>query len=481
MAENETEAADEIQWKRRLTESQQTMRRNIDKVLDFAEQVAWRDVPETTRDHVKSLILDSFTVLTAGYRAVGCREVLDVLAQWPAERGSSVLLGALKLPTPTAAMANAMLAEAWDFDDVHDAAIVHCMSPVLYSALATAEGSRKDVDGNAFLGAVAVGLEVLARLGMACTSPLTWTRTATLGGLGGALAATRVLEGNRDRLINAAGIAYMQSAGNSQTIVDSATAKKLQVGFAARGAALASLLAERGLTGPRDILEGRYGYYELYEHGQHHLDSALESLGHTWEIDKITVKPFACARETHAAVFAAFDATRGRRLPLSDIDRVVMTGPRILRDISGKGPIGAGAAAVVSAHLSIPYTVAVVLLEGDLMLDDFTQTKVLEPLRQGLSERVEVRVDDSLPSNDLAPANIAVHLCDGTILRGSCHELPIGIDSTQDATVMEGKRRSCLAMANNERASEALSTVSRLLGNAEAQPDFASAVIEAMA
>ena len=49
------------------------------------------------------------------------------------------------LPTPTAAMANAMLAEAWDFDDVHDAAIVHCMSPVLYSALATAEGSRKDV------------------------------------------------------------------------------------------------------------------------------------------------------------------------------------------------------------------------------------------------------------------------------------------------------------------------------------------------
>jgi len=80
MAENETEAADEIQWKRRLTESQQTMRRNIDKVLDFAEQVAWRDVPETTRDHVKSLILDSFTVLTAGYRAVGCREVLDVLA-----------------------------------------------------------------------------------------------------------------------------------------------------------------------------------------------------------------------------------------------------------------------------------------------------------------------------------------------------------------------------------------------------------------
>lgn len=454
------------------------IQRHIDDVLEFASRTRWHDVPAQTRAHVKSLMLDSFTVLPAGYRAVGCHEVIGLLAEWPATRGASVLFNTLKLPPPTAAMANAMLAEAWDFDDTHDAAIVHCMSPVLYSALAAAEWSAQPVDGAGFLAAVAAGLEVLARLGMACTSPLTWTRTATLGGIGGALAAVRVSKGNREALINAAGIAYMQAAGNSQTIVDAATAKKLQVGFAARAAVLGTLLAGRGLTGPRDILEGKYGYYELYERGNHTLDSALDGLGDKWEIDNISVKPFPCARETHAPIFAALEASQGKKLRLSDIERVVVTGPGILRDISGKGTAGAGAAAVVSAHLSIPYTLAAVLLEGDLTLLDFTEARILQPERQQLAAAVEVKADMALPYNDLAPADVAVTTRQGTVLRGSCRTLAKGIESARDASVIERKRRSCIAMSEHARTSECLSSAAGLLSNAEAEPDFVKAIVE---
>lgn len=452
--------------------------RHIENVLEFASRTQWRDVPEETRRHVESLILDSLTVLPAGYRAVGCREILELLGQWPAKRGASVLFNALTLAPPTAAMANATLAEAWDFDDTHDAAIVHCMSPVLYAALATAEWWDEPADGSEFLGAVAVALEVLARLGMACTSPLTWTRTATLGGMGGALAAARVTKANRDAMLNAAGIAYMQAAGNSQTIVDAATAKKLQVGFAARAAVLGTLLARKGLTGPRDILQGKYGYYELYERGNHTLGSALEGLGERWEIDNISVKPFACARECHAAIFAAFEAAKGRKLALPEIERVVVSGPGILRDISGKGTAGAGAAAVVSAHLSIPYTVAVVLLEGDITLMDFTEAKILRPERQRLAALVEVKSDAALPFNDLAPAELTVMLRQGYALSGSCRQLAKGFDSARDPSVMERKRRSCVAMSEHPRTSDYLDSAEKLLANAEAQPDFARALVE---
>lgn len=452
--------------------------RHIENVLEFASETKWRDVPDETRRHVKSLVLDSLTVLPAGYRAVGCHEILDVLGQWPAKKGASVLFNSLKLPPPTAAMANATLAEAWDFDDTHDAAIVHCMSPVLYAALAAAEGFEKPADGSEFLAAVAVGLEVLARLGMACTSPLTWTRTATLGGIGGSLAATRVSKVNREAMINAAGIAYMQAAGNSQTIVDAATAKKLQVGFAARAAVLGTLLAQKGLTGPRDILEGKYGYYELYERGNHTLGSALEGLGRNWEIDNISVKPFPCARECHAAIFAAFEASKGKKIPLVEIDRVVVSGPGILRDISGKGTAGAGAAAVVSAHLSIPYAVAVVLLEGDITLIDFTEAKILQPERQRLASSVEVKADAALPFNDLAPADVTVVLRQGSSLSGSCRQLAKGSDSARDLPVMERKRRSCIGMSEHPRTAEYLDRVKELLANAEAQPNFAQALVE---
>ncbi len=455
--------------------------RHIDDILDFASGTRWPDVPAQTRAHVKSLLLDSFTVLPAGYRAVGCHEILDLLGQWPAKRGASVLFNTLKLPPPTAAMANATLAEAWDFDDTHDAAIVHCASPVLYAALAAAEWSGEPVDGPEFLSAVAVGLEVLARLGMACTSPLTWTRTATLGGIGGALAAVRVSKGNRDTLINAAGIAYMQAAGNSQTIVDAATAKKLQVGFAARAAVLGTLLAGKGLTGPKDILEGKYGYYELYERGKHTLDAALDGLGGKWEIDNISVKPFSCARETHAPIFAALDALQGRRLKLQDIARVVVSGPGILRDISGKGTAKGGAAAVVSAHLSIPYTVAVVLLEGDLTLLDFTEARIVQPERQQLAAAVEVVADAALAYNDLAPAEITVTMRQGSILQGSCGKLAKGFESARDASVMERKRRSCIGMSEHPRTAECLSAAAELLDDAERQRHFANALVETLA
>ena len=408
--------------------NQMTGHRHIDHILEFASDTRWHDLPKSTRAHVKALIIDSFTVLPAGYRAVGCRQILELLGQWPATPGASVLFNTLKLPPPTAAMANATLAEAWDFDDTHDAAIVHCMSPVLYSALAAAEGAAQTVDGGEFLTAVAVGLEVVSRLGMACMSPLTWTRTATLGGMAGALAAARLSKLTREQMHNAAGIAYMQAAGNSQTIVDAATAKKMQVGFAARAAVLGTLLAARGLTGPKDILEGKYGYYELYERGNHTLDAAMQGLGSIWEIDNISVKPFPCARETHAAIFAGLNATQGRKVPLADIDRVVVSGPGILKAISGRPTASAGAAAVVSAHLSIPYTLAVVLLEGDLNLADFTESLIAQPVRQKLTSVVAVEADDALPYNDLAPAEVTVTLKQGKVLHGACASLAKGIE-----------------------------------------------------
>jgi 2-methylcitrate dehydratase PrpD len=449
---------------------------HIHRILDFAERTRWQDVPARTREHVKALIADSFTVHAAGYGAVGCRAILELLAEWPAREGGSVLFNKLRLPPPTAAMANATLAEAWDFDDTHDAAIVHCMSPVLYSVLAAAEWPARQVDGATFLGAVAIGLEVVSRLGMACTSPLTWTRTATLGGIAGALAAARVVNADRERMINAAGMAYMQAAGNSQTIADAATSKKMQVGFAARAAVLGTLLAAKGLTGPKDILQGKYGYYELYERGNHTLDASMAGLGERWEIDNISVKPFACARETHAPIFAGLDATGGKRLALDDIRSVVVSGPGILKDISGRGTARSGPAAVVGAHLSIPYTLAVVLLEGDLALADFTEQRIAQPDRQKLADLVEVKIDGSLTYNDLAPSEVVVTTRQG-VLRGKCPALAKGFASAGDASLNERKRRSCLGMAGDEGAAGRLSKAVEFLSGAEAERDFAAGVV----
>jgi 2-methylcitrate dehydratase PrpD len=272
----------------------------------------------------------------------------------------------------------------------------------------------------------------------------------------------------------------MQAAGNSQTILDAATAKKLQVGFASRAAVLGTLLASRGLTGPHDILEGKYGYYELYERGKHNLGQAFADLGNSWEIDNISVKPFSCARETHAAIFAALEASASRKFALADIDHVVVTGPGILQDISGKPPATAGPASVVSAHLSIPYVVAVILLEGDLTLLDFTQARVLRPERQALANSIRVEAATTLPHNDLAPVDLAITTREGGVIRGRCTELPSGIASGLDESAMERKRRSCVNISPWPEAASCLARVGDLLRVAESTSDLPRALIECM-
>ena len=453
----------------------------LDSLLDFAVDTHWLQIPTGTRKHVVTLLRDAVTVAAAGDTAPGCPELLNLVQEWQiGAGGASVLYRDMLLPPPETAMVNGTLIEAWDYDDTHDAGIVHCTASVLSTALAICEWQGREVAGTEFLAAVAVGLEVLARLGMASTSPLTWTRTATLGGIASALVAARLLGLDRDRILNAAGIAYMQAAGNSQTIVDAATAKKMQVGFAARAGTLAAMLASRGLTGPRAILEGAHGYYVLYERGQHHLEASFASLGRAWELDNIGIKLFPCARDTHAAIEALLDATRGRRIGAGEVASVEVEAPQLVVDVAGRSVRATGPPAIVAAILSVPYTVAVALLEGTVQLRDFTPQQIEQPERRSLSERVAVRVNPGAPANGLAPVSVRVHLAGGAVLEGMCTQLRTGIELARDEAALARKREDCLQSAGQPLAPGALARAELVLSRADQESDLPSALIHAL-
>ncbi len=103
------------------------------------------------------------------------------------------------------------------------------------------------------------------RLGSAIKVYRGWHPTATCGIFGATLAAGRILGLERSRLHHAMGIAYSLAAGNFQAVVDGSLSKRLQPGFASRGAIEAVLLARAGITGAKDVFEGRFGYFPLYE------------------------------------------------------------------------------------------------------------------------------------------------------------------------------------------------------------------------
>ncbi len=152
-----------------------------------------------------------------------------------------------RLPAPQAAMLNASMAHALDFDDTLDhGGSIHPGASVLAASLAVSD-MLGGVSGERLLLAIALGLDVSCRVALASTVDRGWHRTAAMGVFGAAAAAGKLLGLNVEQMVNALGIAFSQAAGNRQCIVDGALTKRLQAGQAASSGVLAAILASRGL------------------------------------------------------------------------------------------------------------------------------------------------------------------------------------------------------------------------------------------
>src|SRR4030042_4512955 len=106
-------------------------------------------------------------------------------------------------------------------------------------------------------------------------------------------------------MVNALGIACHQCAGNTQCVSDGALTKRLWPGLAARGGITAALMAERGITGARNVLEGEYGMFRQYHGGDYDRNILLAELGERFEGMKLGFKPYPCCGFSHPFIDAA--------------------------------------------------------------------------------------------------------------------------------------------------------------------------------
>lgn len=357
-------------------------------MTDLAEMLAAfvsgldaRALPPAALGAVHNDLLDTVGCALAGADAPGIPELLGVLGAWGGRAESSVWTRALDLPAPEAAFANGAAAHALDYDDTHDGAVLHAGVTVIPAALAAAQ-TRARSTGADVVAAVAVGIETACRLGAAIEDgPSTsgWLLTPLCGMFGAAAAASRALRLDAETTRHALGIAYAQAAGNGQATLDSALTKRLQAGFAARAGVTAAVLAAAGITGARDVFEGERGWFRVYHGSRYDRDIALDGLGRDFLLEELTFKPYPCCRWMHAAIDAAL-ALRGRGIAATEIQRIEVAVSRQALASTARRPSSPDAAKrIVEAQFSIPYAVAVALLEGPPALAHFTPAAVMRP------------------------------------------------------------------------------------------------------
>lgn len=382
------------------------------RILQHITETQFHDLPEAVVDNTKRFILDSIGVALAGCNAPGCREVVDLIKEWGGKPEATIISYGGKVPSPSAAMVNSMMMHALDFDDTLDESALHAHVSVLPAALAAAESSG-NISGADLINAVALGVDMVCRLGLSTRRPLSWIRTATCGTFGAAVAAGKVMGLDREKLSNALGIAYSKTAGNAQCLIDGGLVKRMQPAFSAQSGVLSAFLAQSGITGARDFLEGQYGFFNLYESGDYNQEKLVEGLGKEYEGMRLSIKPYPSCRMTHASIDAALAAKNDYNIQPASIEEIVVYVSKMAQEMVGQ-PFAIRENPQVDAQFSIPYTVATAILGGDVRLEDFEKASIGGASVLDLAKKVRVIVDPGLPARDMNRSHVSVRTRSGT-------------------------------------------------------------------
>src|SRR5499426_303388 len=340
----------------------------IARIAEFVVKTRLDDCPREAIVCVRHAALDSIGVMLAGSTEPVARIVREVAR---AEGGMPLctVVGTSLRTAPTwAALANGAAGHAHDFDDTNFTLTGHPSVPLLATALASGEAEM--ASGADVALAYLVGFEVDAALGRALNPghyTRGWHATTSIGTLGCAAAAARLLRLDAEQTVHALGIAASLASGLKENF--GSMTKPYHAGHAARNGVLAAQLAREGFTASDTALEGKQGYAAAFG-GAHGLDQALESLGRAWHLlsSGIAVKPYPSCALTHSAIDALIDLRAEHRLSPSEVAAVQVGVSSVAPDVLAHSrPMTA-----LERKFSMQFCAAAALVEGRVDFGSFT-------------------------------------------------------------------------------------------------------------
>jgi len=415
------------------------------------------DIPAPAWAHAKLCLLDGLGCALFGSQQPWGRIAAETAKDLSPNGRASLLGHDARCGVDAAAMANGTATHGFELDDIHLRATIHPGAVTIPAALALAEAYNKTPAD--FLTAVVAGYEVGLRIGMAVGlghGLRGHHATGTIGTLAAAATGANLLGLSAEQTSDALGIAATQAAGlhGART---GAMSKRFHAGRAAQSGVLAAALAKRGFTGSRTALEQPFGGFFSTLCDNVDTPAAYAELGERWEIMEVGFKAYASCGSTHTTV-DAIDRLMQRGLTAGDLKELRVFMSRKAVSNVGWKYVPAG---VVAAQMNAYYTSAVKLLDGDVFIDQFAESRLGDPRVMALIERIRIAHD---PAFDAGGA-------------GTRHavrveaELNDGKTWTENVDQRRGSSRYPLTRADIERKFRGLAKV-------VLSPDSAEKIIE---
>jgi 2-methylcitrate dehydratase PrpD len=389
-------------------------------LASWAGGLRFEAIPEDLVATTKLRVLDVIGLALAGTGTEFGAAVRAAALRIGADGPCRILGGGDRVSVTAAAFANGALSQALEYDDTHNESIVHMSSPSVAAALALAE--TLPVDGPRFLAAIVLGSEIACRIGS--VAPGQFHRrgfhpTGLFSTFGSAYLAGTLLGLDAARLANAAGIAGSFAAGLLECWVDGTQSKFLHPGWAAQSGNTAAHLAGAGATGPRTVLEGRFGLLAS------HLQSAetkpnfariTDGLGTLWESRRASFKPFPAAHVIHPYIDALLRLRRQHRIDPDEVREIVCPVAAYIVPIVCE-PAAEKRRPLTDSHgrVSFQYTLAEAMAKGRIGKDAYEAASLKDPAILALADRVAYQVDPGFPGPERFKGVVRVVMKDGAV------------------------------------------------------------------
>jgi 2-methylcitrate dehydratase len=387
----------------------------VRRLARFVVSRSWEDLSEPARAELKIRVLDA---LGCALGALSAPPVQAIGAQLDELGGRPLctLIGGGRTAPDRAALYNGALVRYLDFNDSYFAPGETCHpSDNLAPVLAAAEFA--EASGRELLTALAVAYQVQCRLSDEAPVRAQGFDHVTQGAYAAAAGAAKALRLGETEMANAVAIAG--TALNALRVTRTGTLsqwKGLAYPFAAFGAVEAAFLAAHGISGPAEVFEGTKGFMDAIA-GRFEIDWEHEDLE---RVRRTFLKRYNAEIHSQSALEALLELRERHSIDPAAVERIELDTFQVAYDIIGGGEEGSKTdiRSKEQADHSLPYLLAVALLDGQVLPEQFTPERIAAPDVQVLLRRVDVR-----PAADLSARFPAEHACrlrlrlaDGTAL-----------------------------------------------------------------
>ncbi|NLG98860.1 MAG: MmgE/PrpD family protein [Chloroflexi bacterium] len=386
----------------------------VQELAAFVNRARYEDLSAAAREAVRLHMLDALGCAIGAQKGPPVLAIRDQVEEFGGSPLCS-LIGGGKTAPDRAAFYNSALIRYLDFNDSYLAKGETCHpSDCLGGVLAAAEYAN--ASGRQLMTAFAVAYQVWCRLSDEAPVRHKGFDHTAQGAYGVAAGIAKALGLDQEKIANA--VAISGTANNALRVTRTGALSNWK-GLAAPqmvlGAAQAAFLAMRGITGPQDVFEGNKGFFDSIA-GPFQIDWSAEDLE---RITRCSIKKYNAEMHSQSAIEGLLEMQAMHGFGAGQVDSLQVDIFDVAYHIIGGGEEG-GKHLVRNkeeADHSLPYILAVALLDGAIGPAQYEQRRIMMSDVQGLMQRVRVTHEPAFSRRFPLemPCRLTVTLKDGQV------------------------------------------------------------------